>query len=623
MTCGYKPVHNLLTISVFVVWYENQMSHMIQDILLKITNEIESLLKEKGIENPLVLLERSSNPEFGEYSSNVAMRYAKELGVNPLELASEIAVFLSSKVNLGLERAEAVKPGFVNIYLTANVKNKHVQSIIVAGEDFGKNRVHSGEKWVIEHTSPNPNKAMHLGHLRNNLVGMGIVRLLQQAGAEVTSDAVYNNRGIAIAKVMYGYLAHMKQEANIPTDISYWAEHQSEWFTPEEKNIKPDLFITECYVLGERDSSENSEVEQLVRQMVVDWEVGDEMTWKLWEYVLSLAYSGIDRTLTRLGSHWDHVWYEHEHYNKGKEYVEEGVKKEIFNTLLDGAVLTNLEATYGLPETILLKNDGTSLYITQDIALTDLKKKTYNADKLVWVTGPEQSLAFKQLFAVCEQLGIGRLEDFTFVTYGYVGLKDASGSFKKMSSRAGTVVLIDDVIDQVKFTIKDRFIEEGRHDSVTQETLSEKLALAAVKFAFLKSDKNQSISFDVEQSVDVQGDSGMYVMYTFVRTQSILNKAGVKKFEFNQVTELGEEATLLRSLLYFDDVVKKSVSDLSVHHVAQYLLEISSEFNRWYAKETILDGSDRESYKLAIVAAVAVTLENGLSILGIETVDQM
>jgi arginyl-tRNA synthetase len=440
----------------------------------------------------------------------------------------------------------------------------------------------------------------------------------------VVADAVYNNRGIAIAKVMYGYLAHMKQAANIPTDIAYWADHQDEWFTPAEKGIKPDVFVTECYVLAEKDVTANKEIEQMVRKMVVDWEAGDAATWKLWKLVLEYAYEGVDRTLARLGSHWDKVWYEHEHYQKGKDYVERGLLEEKFVKLVDGAVLTNLEADYGLPETILLKNDGTSLYITQDIALTDLKVKTYQADKLVWVIGPDQSMAMKQMFAVCEQLGIGKVSDFTHVTYGYVGLKDKAGAFVKMSSRAGTVVLIDDVIDVVKATIKARFIQEGRHDIATQESLSEKLALVAVKFAFLKSDRNQSLTFDLEQSVDVQGDSGMYVMYTYVRTQSIARKAGAAGAgPFTTPTELGAEAELLRTLLYFPEVIKKAVADLSVHHVAQYLLELCSEFNSWYAKETILDGGDREAYKLALVEAVAITIENGLLLLGIETVDEL
>lgn len=597
---------------------------MIQDILRELSDEIKGFLKSSGTEEPEVVFEQSASPEFGEYSTNIAMRYARELKKNPFKLAKEVEDFLQEKNLSQIERVEAVKPGFVNVFLTVEAKVNHLKDIRLKDLDFGLNGFRKDEKWVIEHTSPNPNKAMHLGHLRNNLIGMSIVRMLERSGAKVVADCVYNNRGIAIAKVMFGFLYVMRKKETTLVDVAYWKEHKDEWFSPEEKDIKSDEFVTECYVQAERLLSEDEENEKIVRQMVLDWEKGDEIIWELWEYVLKLAYSGIDKTLSRLDSHWDNIWYEHEHYQKGKDYVEEGLKKGIFKKLEDGAVLTQLEDKYNIPETILLKNDGTSLYITQDIALTDLKKKTFDADKLVWVVGPDQSMAMRQMFAVCEQLGIGKLDDFTHVSYGYVGLRDEEGAFKKMSSRTGSVVLIDDVIDEAKKAIKTRLEGEERHINEDREVLAEKLAIAAVKFAFLKSDRTQDMFFDVEQSVDVQGDSGIYVMYTYVRTQSILRKAGnINTEAFSIPTELGEEMVLLRELLYFEEVVIKSVNDLSVHHVAQYLLKLCSEFNRWYAKETILDGSDRESYKVALVDAVSVTVGNALYLLGIATVDEM
>jgi arginyl-tRNA synthetase len=452
---------------------------------------------------------------------------------------------------------------------------------------------------------------------------MSLVNLLKASGADVKSDAVYNNRGIAIAKNMYGYLAHMKKDADVPTDINYWFDNQSQWQQPADKGVDAGKFITECYVLGEEDFGSSSEVEQTIRQLVIDWEANDEKVWALWQTVLNFAYEGMDQTLSRLGNHFDKVWYEHEHYQRGKDYVETGLAKGLFKKLEDGAVLTNLEEEYGLPETILLKNDGTSLYITQDIALTDLKKQTYEADKLVWVVGPDQSLAFKQLFAVCEQLGIGKVSDFTHIAYGYVGLKDTDGNYQKMSSRKGTALFADDFIDEVKLSIKNRFAEEDKHDELTREDLSETLALGAVKFALLKSDNNLDLAFDINEAVDVQGDTGMYVLYTYVRTQSILKKAGQRPDDLTTPAEAGVERSLARTLLYFEDVVEKSVEDMTAHHISQYLLELSSEFNAWYAKETVLDGGDREAYKLALVAAVATTIKNGLAILGIKTVDKM
>jgi arginyl-tRNA synthetase len=304
--------------------------------------------------------------------------------------------------------------------------------------------------------------------------------------------------------------------------------------------------------------------------------------------------------------------------------VTDGLKEGLFTKLEDGAIITNLEESYGLTDTILLKNDGTALYITQDIALTDLKKRTYQADKLVWVVGPDQTLHMRQLFAVCEQLGIGAVADFTHIPYGYVGLKDETGAFKKMSSRAGTAILADEVIDQVKETIVERFTAEAKHDESTRLELAEKLALAAVKFAFLKSDSKLDLSFDIHESVDVQGDSGMYVMYTYVRTQSILRRVtGSPATTVTPPVELGTEAGVVRALLYYEFAVSDSVKDLSVHHVSQYLLELSREFNSWYAKETILDGGPQEGYKLTIVQAVAIAIANGLALLGIEPVSEM
>lgn len=597
---------------------------MLQDDLYTLQKTIHQWLEEAGVAAPVVQFERAVKPEFGEYSCNAAMRYAKELGGQPFAIAQDLAAFLQTNENPVLADVQAVQPGFVNLYFSPAAKLQHLDTIRTLGSAFGTNTRHRGERWVIEHTSPNPNKAMHIGHLRINLIGMGIVRLLRATGAEVIADGVYNDRGIAIAKVMYGYLAHRKKATTTPTDLGYWVDHQDEWQTPAELEMKPDVFISETYVLGEKDFKHDPEAERVTRHMVVDWEAGDVPTRQLWERLLQYVYAGNERVLQRLGSHWDRVWYEHEHYLKGKEYVAAGLEKGIFERLADGAVITKLEAEYGLPDTVLLKRDGTSLYLTQDIALTDLKKQTYQADKLIWVIGPEQSLHMKQLFAVCEQLGIGTIGDFTHVAYGNVGLRRTDGGAAKMSSREGNVVLADEVIDLVKATIKERFDQEDRHAPTDREALAETLAIAAVKFAFLKPDKMQDIAFDVAQSVDIHGDSGMYIEYTYVRTRSILQKAGrAAAGSIDPVPTIGTEAELLRTLLYYEDVIDRAVTDLSVHHIAQYLLELCSAFNSWYAAETILDGSEREQYKLALVEATGIVINNGAALLGIKVVDEM
>ena len=574
-------------------------------------------LEKKEIVIDDINLERPADLAFGDFFTNVALRYAKQVKQSPMDLSKELVEYLQARSLIGVSNITVVAPGFINFYLKGDFLSLYLKQVLALGDQFGENSDFAGQKWVIEHTSPNPNKAMHLGHLRNNLVGMGIVRLIKAGGAEVVSDAVYNDRGIAIAKLMYGFLIKMKKNPDQKASLSEWLADPSGWFSPQEKSIKPDLFVTECYVAGEDWFRQSPNNEQIVRDLVISWEKGDQGVWKLWSLVLEYAYEGINRTLSRLGSYWDKVWYEHEHYQKGKDYVLAGLESGKFIKLEDGAVITNLEADYGLPDTVLLKKDETSLYITQDIALTALKKDFYQANKLVWVIGPEQSLAMKQLFAVSEQLGIGELGDFTHVTYGYVGLRGDGGEFKKMSSRAGTVILIDDVIDDVKSRLS-LAIESGSTDDASLE----KLALSAVKFSILKSDRVVDLVFDPESSISVNGDSGVYLLYTLARINSVLNKAK-SKADIDSKIALSERHPLLQVLLYFPQVVKHSQASLSVHHIAQYLLELASLFNSWYAKETILDGTPEEGVKLAIAQAVSITLKKGLGLLGIETVEKV
>ncbi len=589
-----------------------------EKILESIKSEIKAFLSLKGVSDATVNLEKPILVEHGDLATNVALRYAKNLSSNPMAIANELAEYLSTKKITGLTKVEVAKPGFVNLFLNSEFSEAVLEDVLSLGGSFGSNASLSGLKWVVEHTSPNPNKAMHLGHLRNNLVGMGIVRLLEASGAKVICEAVNNDRGIAIAKMMYGYLAEMRKDTKNPIDVKYWASHQSEWKQPEDLNMLPDVFASECYVLGSTACENNPEVDAIVRDMVVKWEAKDENIWKLWAYVLDFSYRGISRTLTRLGNRWDKVWNEHEHYQAGKDYVHKGLDMGIFKKLEDGAVLTDLEK-YNLSDTILLKKDGTALYITQDIALTDLKKKTHQADRLIWVIGPDQSLAMKQMFAVCEQLGIGKVTDFTHVAYGYVALKDESGEIKKMSSRAGTVVLIDDVLDLVKSKILERLKADNKI-SANSDILAEKLAIAAVKFSFLKPDRNQDTAFDIENSIQTTGDSGVYAMYTYARAKSVLRKAGTAEIKPAD-SEIGSDVAKVLSL--YPDVIKKSQTEFSAHHVAQYILSLCAAFNSWYGQEMILDGGEDQAHKLAITKSVAQVLKNALAILGIEVAEEI
>lgn len=617
------------------------------DLAFDFTQElIQNYIKTITDENISVDLSLPVHNQHGNFTTNIALRLAKINKQNskmvgksesPKDIAQKICEYIEKNKTDLIDKVEIAGPGLINIFLTPKANAKLIKNIVTGSKDNFVLNTDAGLHWVIEHTSPNPNKAMHLGHLRNNLVGMSLANLIENCGGQVTRDAVDNNRGIAIAKAMYGFLVLMKKpasvenfgEARIPQQITLqeWIENKNNWYTPNEKNIRPDVFVADCYVgcsdLIKNDTTGN--IENKVRQMVLDWENKDEDTWALWQHILDYSYAGMQMTLTRLGNKWDKIWHEHEHYQKGKDYVQMGLDKGIFKKLDDGAVLTQIEESYNIPETILLKNDGTALYITQDIALTDLKKKSYNADKLVWVVGPEQSLAMKQMFAVCEQLGIGKMQDFIHISYGYMGLKDTDGNFKKMASRDGTVLLIDDLID----TVKDKLLA-SRLQVQEDPELTEKIAIASIKFSILKCEKNLNMAFDINESINITGDSGVYILYTIARIKSILKEAqnrGIKTEggEFIRNIEItGEIAQdVIRKIHSYKIMLGNCREHLSTHPLAHYLLELASVFNSWYAVEKVLDDSEKVPEKLAILNAVEITMTNALNILGINPVEKM
>ena len=544
----------------------------------------------------------------GHVSTSVAIQHAGKEQSSPRGIAEHIAPTLESLKYVS--SVEILDPGFLNIRFNNDFLGKVLQE--TEQDVFGTNQNLKGQVWRIEHTSPNPNKAMHIGHLRNNAIGMFLVRLCEYNGGKVVSEMVDNNRGIAMAKVMWGFLISMKKDQDTPTDISYWSTHKDAWFSSKEKGMSPDLFVHFCYIKGE-EASENKQDEREIRDLVVRWEQGDDVVLNLWRHMLSYAYEGQERTLSRLCNRFDVVWHEHDHYTQGKRYVEEGLKKGVFETVEDGAVKTTLEQ-YGLSDTIVLKRDGTSLYITQDIALTDLKKKA-GGERMLWVVGVDQSLAMRQMFAVCEQLGIGSLKEFTHVSYGYVGLKDEKG-FKKMSSRKGTVVLIDDIIDETKKVIQKRFVADGKKP---QEALSESLARSAALFSMLRVERNQDIRFDTTSVTDMKGHSAIYCLYTLVRAKSVLKKGEVCSLDDPTILNT---IPLVATLCMFSFVLQRAQDDFSAHHLAQYAFDVCSEFNTWYASEHILDGSASEPTKIYIVRSFVRTLEKVLALLGVESVEE-
>ena len=554
----------------------------------------------------------------GDYATSVAFLVAKDLKCAPIEAAQKIVDALPPIA--GIARIEAVAPGYVNFWLTRGALEDEVKKIAASGDGYG-GRFPADQKqtWLVEHTSANPNKAMHLGHLRNNVLGMALSNVWEFLGVNVVRDYISNDRGIAIARLMWGYLKYARIDGEQKTDLIYWYQHQDEWQTPESTGKRSDIFVDELYVKASQDFEADKAVEARVRQMVVDWEAGDEATRALWKRVMRYSEDGQKMTLARLGSKIDKTWYEHEHYQTGKDFVEQGLHKGIFKKLDDGAVLTDL-ASYGLPDTIVQKADGTSLYITQDIALTKLKRDAFHPDRMFWVVGVEQSNALRQVFAICDQLGIGTLTDYTHISYGWMSIK-GEGS---MSSRKGNVIYIDDLIDTAKERVLPKIDKEKIGDA-RLEDVAEAVALGAVKYSILKVGRTVDMQFDIDASISFEGDSGPYVQYTYARSRAIVRKAAnVGVASSNSGAMPDDVIDLVRRLARFELVVAAAGSDLSVHYVCTYLSELAQYFNAYYAKQVVVDGVDASSpYRVAVMAAVGQVLKNGLRLLGIVPLERM
>lgn len=555
--------------------------------------------------------------DFGDYSVNVM-----QLAEKPSQ--DQIMTYVTQFSTHPLFSKAEQKGAFINLFMSKEALHDDLVEVLEKVDTYGSSNWGEGQTWEIEHTSPNPNKAMHLGHLRNNVTGMAIARIWEFVGLTVIKEAVDNNRGIAIARLMWGFLKYAAKESVNEKDktLQYWFDHTDEWHTPESAEKDPGKFIDELYVKASADFKDSEEIQKEVRKMVVDWENSEPMTQDLWKLVMEYSHTAQEKTLERLGNEYDKVWHEHEHYELGKKYVEHGLEKGIFKKTNEGTIITQLEENYNLPDTVVIKSDGTSLYITQDIAMTDLRIKKFKADRMFWVVGPEQALALKQLFAVCEQLGIGRLDQFTHISFGWMSIK-GQGS---MSSRKGNVIYIDDLLDDAIARAKKLIRNEDLSDEELDK-VAEAVGIGAVKYSLLKISRNQKTEFDFETSLSFEGNSGPYIQYSYARMMSLLRKGGHLDIAVvpDKRTELDpSEELLMRTLPRFKEVVLEAAQTYQPHLIASFLFELTQVFNGFYENSPVLDASaDVKDHRLSLIKATSQVVKNGLRLLGVDVVERM
>ncbi|MEA2020334.1 MAG: arginine--tRNA ligase [Patescibacteria group bacterium] len=599
-----------------------------------------------------VEIEHPQDLDHGDFATNIAFKLANSLGKAPREIAEDLVndLFVKEKLPSFISSVEVAGPGFINFWLSKEFFLQEVHKILEDGDKYGSSKIGQGKNILLEHTSPDPIKTIHVGHLRNNFLGMAAARLLEKCGYSVIKDCIDNDRGTHVSRAMWGFLVfgrkslalskkqisefavedsqieEMGSGVNWRELLSEWIEFPQRWYKPEDLDLKPDHFDLRFYSLGDRAEILVSEVEGQVREMLQSWEKKDKAVRELWKQIINWSHKGYEQTYNRIGSEFDHVWRESEIYEDGRKVVEKGVEKGIFKCLNDGAVLSDL-SDYGLSDAILLRSDGTTLYHTLDLALTKKKKEKFPSDLYIWCIGNDQILYLKQLFAMCEQLGIGSREQFCHLNFGYVNLKGG----ERMSSRTGTIVSADRLLDLLH---KDALLLIESSDSVQKDSFSlaereevaEAIALGALKYGLLKYSREKDTEFDPEESVTLEGDSGPYLQYSYARCYSVLKKAEQKEFDFGNVQELkSEEESLLRTLYLYPEVIEDVQRNFGLNRLCSFLYDLAQKYNSFYNSCPILNAESREArnLRLALTFATAQIIKDGLSLLGIKVLKKL
>ncbi len=495
--------------------------------------------------------------------------------------------------------------GFLNLSLSNIYWRENLQEII-ADKNFGQLPA-TGRRVMVEFSSPNTNKPLHLGHIRNNLLGDSVSRLLKAAGNEVIKATLVNDRGVHICKSMYAW------------------EKLFDGATPESTGIKGDHLVGDCYVAYAKLEKEHPEVIDDVHKMLVQWEEGDPQVRQLWEMMNGWVFDGFEQTYKALGITFDRTYYEHDTYLLGKELVQKGLDMGVLVRDPDGSVWCDLTAD-GLDRKLLLRSDGTSVYMTQDLGTAERRFAEYELDSHIYVVGNEQDYHFKVLKLVLAKLGFDWADQIYHLSYGMVELPEG-----KMKSREGTVVDADDLIEKMYQEAKATSEASGKLDGISEdekERLYHMIGLGALKYFILKVDPKKTMLFDPKESIDFNGNTGPFIQYTHARICSILRKAaeaGIRYGVADEVALSPKEIRLVKLLALYPQKVAEAAAAYSPALVANYAYDLAKEFNQYYHETQILKEPDvtLQGMRLALIDTLAATLRKAMDVLGIELPERM
>lgn len=562
--------------------------------------------------------------EFEGHYTFVVFPLLKISKKSPEATASEIGEWLVA--NSSIVSSFNVIKGFLNLTVAADCWIDLLNEINAAPR-YGITEAGADSPLImIEYSSPNTNKPLHLGHIRNNLLGFALSEVLKANGNRVVKTNIVNDRGIHICKSMLAWKKWGNGET--PESSGKKGDHLvGDYYVLFDKHYKAELSELKSKGLSDKDAEANSALMSEARQMLRNWEAGDTETVALWEMMNSWVYAGFDATYKELGVDFDKIYYESETYLIGKDVVLSGLDKGIFFRKEDGSVWADLTDN-GLDQKLLLRADGTSVYMTQDIGTAKLRFDDYPIDRMVYVVGNEQNYHFQVLSILLDKLGFRFGKDLVHFSYGMVELPEG-----KMKSREGTVVDADDLMEEMISTAKETSKELGKLDGCT-ESEADKIArivgLGALKYFIIKVDPKKNMTFNPKESIDFNGNTGPFIQYTYARIQSVLRKAAELGLIIPNTLKPGlnlsvKEENLIQLVGEYAAVVKQAGDDYNPALIANYIYDLAKEFNQFYHDYSILkeDDADLKVFRLMLAANVGKVVKSGMSLLGIDVPDRM
>jgi arginyl-tRNA synthetase len=588
----------------------------------KIKEAVQSIYNSE-VKGDLIQIQETRKDFTGDFTLIVfpLLRFSKN---TPEKTGETIGEYL--KENFDAVCGYNVIKGFLNLEISDTWWIEYFKSLIAEKSHLEKSNVKTPETILVEYSSPNTNKPLHLGHIRNNLLGFSLYRILSGVGHNVIKTNIVNDRGVHICKSMLAWQKFGNGE------------------TPESSGLKGDHLVGKYYVLfethyrveiqkligegmSEADAKNNAPLMRETREMLLKWEAGDKEVVDLWKMMNSWVYKGFDETYKKLGVDFDKIYYESDTYKVGKDIVLKALEDNHLYRNEDSSIWADLTPE-GMDQKLLLRSDGTAVYMTQDLGTAVGRYNDYHFDKNIYVVGNEQNYHFQVLKAILKRMGYGWAEGLIHFSYGMVELPEG-----KMKSREGTIVDADDLIKEMQMTAMEVSLELGKladFSKAEKEDIFRKIGMAALKYYILKVDPKKNMTFNPAESIDFNGNTGPFIQYTYTRIMSVFRKAAQLGINTNEISFTGEKAgkkeiDLIKLLRKFSETVSDAAAGYSPALIANYCYDLSREYNQFYHDFTILGETDEEirNFRLALSKVTSEIIFKGMWLLGIEMPERM